>query len=51
MDFTKFESFILREFNLDLSGYKSAQLHRRILTIMSRAGAKDLDEYDINKKR
>lgn len=51
MDFTKFESFILREFNLDLSGYKSAQLHRRILTIMSRAGAKDLDEYMILIKK
>ncbi len=51
MDFTKFESFILREFNLDLSGYKSAQLHRRILTIMSRAGAKDLDEYMVLIKK
>ncbi len=51
MDFTKFENFILREFNLDLSGYKSAQLHRRILTIMSRAGAKDLDEYMVLIKK
>ena len=33
MDFTRFENFILRDFNLDLSGYKSAQLHRRILTL------------------
>ncbi|GAA0767842.1 protein-glutamate O-methyltransferase CheR [Clostridium subterminale] len=51
MDFTKFENFVLREFKLDLSGYKSAQLHRRILTIMSRTGAKDLDEYMVLIKK
>ncbi|MEG1255982.1 protein-glutamate O-methyltransferase CheR [Clostridium sp.] len=45
MDFTKFESWVLKEFNLDLSAYKSNQLHRRILTLMTRTGASSLDEY------
>lgn len=47
MDFDKFEKFVLKEFNLDLTAYKSNQLHRRILTIMARCGAKDLDEYSV----
>ncbi len=51
MDFTKFEKFVRKEFNLDLSGYKPAQLHRRILTIMSRAGAENLDEYMVLIKK
>ncbi|MEG0307391.1 MAG: protein-glutamate O-methyltransferase CheR [Clostridium sp.] len=47
MDFTKFEEWALKEFNIDLSAYKSNQLHRRILTLMTRTGAKSLDEYMI----
>lgn len=45
MDFAKFENFVLKEFKIDLTAYKSNQLHRRIQTIMTRSGAKSLDEY------
>lgn len=45
MDFAKFENFVLKEFKIDLTAYKSNQLHRRIQTIMTRSGAKNLDEY------
>lgn len=51
MDFSKFESFVLKEFKIDLTGYKSNQLHRRIQTIMTRSGAKDLDEYMVMIKK
>lgn len=45
MDLAYFEKWVLREFNLDLSAYKSNQLHRRINSLMARVGANSVDEY------
>lgn len=45
MDFTRFYKFVLEEFDIDLLGYKPSQLQRRILTMMSRCGANNFDEY------
>lgn len=45
MDLKYFEQWVLRDFGIDLSAYKSNQLHRRILTLMSRVGAKSVEEY------
>lgn len=41
----EFEKWVLREFNIDLSAYKSNQLHRRIESLMSRVGINSVDEY------
>ncbi|WP_017415611.1 CheR family methyltransferase [Clostridium tunisiense] len=45
MDLKYFEQWVLKEFSIDLSAYKSNQLHRRILTLMSRVGANSVEEY------
>lgn len=45
MDLKDFEKWALREFNIDLSAYKSNQLHRRILSLMNRVGVKSVDDY------
>jgi len=45
MDLKYFEQWVLRDFGIDLSAYKSNQLHRRILTLMSRVGANTVEEY------
>ncbi|WP_040211166.1 CheR family methyltransferase [Clostridium polynesiense] len=45
MDIFDFEKWIFNNFNIDLSAYKSNQLHRRINSLMSRVGAKNLQEY------
>ncbi|MEG0773005.1 protein-glutamate O-methyltransferase CheR [Clostridium sp.] len=45
MDLKYFETWVLKEYSIDLSAYKSNQLHRRILTLMSRVGANSVEEY------
>lgn len=51
MDLIYFEQWVRKEFNIDLSAYKSNQLHRRILSLMSRVGVNSIDEYiDLLKK-
>ena len=45
MDITDFEKWVFKDFKIDLSAYKSNQLHRRILSLMSRVGTKSIDEY------
>lgn len=45
MDLKYFEQWVLRDFGIDLTAYKSNQLHRRILTLMSRVGANSVEEY------
>ncbi|MCM8710945.1 protein-glutamate O-methyltransferase CheR [Clostridium sp. SYSU_GA19001] len=45
MDLVYFEQWVLKEFNINLSAYKSNQLHRRILSLMSRVGVKSVEDY------
>lgn len=45
MDLKYFEQWVLKEYSIDLSAYKSNQLHRRILSLMSRVGANSVEEY------
>jgi len=45
MDFDNFKKWVRREFGIDLTAYKENQLHRRILSLMSRIGVDSLDEY------
>lgn len=45
MDLAYFEQWVLKEFNINLSAYKSNQLHRRIQSLMSRVGVNSVDEY------
>lgn len=45
MDLIQFEQWVLKEFGINLSAYKSNQLHRRILSLMSRVGVKTIEEY------
>lgn len=45
MDLAYFEQWVLKEFNINLSAYKSNQLHRRILSLMSRVGVSSVEEY------
>ena len=45
MDLTYFEEWVLKEYKINLSAYKSNQLHRRILSLMSRVGANSVEEY------
>lgn len=40
-----FKQWVKKEFNIDLTAYKSNQLHRRLLSLMSRVGANSVDEY------
>lgn len=45
MDLDKFKHWVLKEFNINLFAYKPNQLHRRILSLMSRVGVATVDEY------
>ena len=45
MDMAYFEQWVLKEFNINLSAYKSNQLHRRISSLMSRVGVNSVEEY------
>lgn len=45
MELEDFKKWVLKEFKIDLSAYKSNQLHRRILSLISRVGANSIDEY------
>jgi chemotaxis protein methyltransferase CheR len=45
MDFDNFKKWVMKDFNIDLSAYKSNQLHRRILSLMSRIGVDTLEDY------
>ena len=51
MDLIQFEQWVLKEFGINLSAYKSNQLHRRILSLMSRVGVNTVDEYIALLKR
>jgi chemotaxis protein methyltransferase CheR len=45
MDLVYFEKWVLKEFSINLSAYKSNQLHRRLLSLMSRLGVNTVDEF------
>ena len=45
MDLIYFQQWVLKEYNIDLSAYKSNQLHRRILSLMSRVEVNSVEEY------
>jgi len=45
MDMPDFEKWVYKEYNINLSAYKSNQLHRRINSLMSRVGSSSIDEY------
>ncbi|MDP4088235.1 MAG: protein-glutamate O-methyltransferase CheR [Bacillota bacterium] len=45
MDLIYFEQWVLKEFGINLSAYKSNQLHRRITSLMARIGVSSVDEY------
>ncbi len=51
MDLEDFKKWALKEFKIDLSAYKSNQLHRRILSLMTRVGVSSVDEYITLLKR
>ncbi|WP_123053453.1 protein-glutamate O-methyltransferase CheR [Clostridium sp. JN-1] len=51
MDMAYFEQWALREFGINLSAYKSNQLHRRIKSLMSRVGVNSVEEYIALLKR
>ncbi|SEG00099.1 chemotaxis protein methyltransferase CheR [Caloramator fervidus] len=50
MDFKKIEAFVLKQYGIDLSAYKSKQLTRRIESFMSRIGVKNEDEFILKLK-
>jgi chemotaxis protein methyltransferase CheR len=45
MDLIYFEQWVFKELGINLSAYKSNQLHRRILSLMSRVGVNSVEEY------
>ncbi|WP_125152116.1 CheR family methyltransferase [Clostridium rectalis] len=45
MDLEYFKQWVYKEFRINLYAYKPNQLHRRILSLMSRVGVKSVDEY------
>ncbi|MBU5225407.1 protein-glutamate O-methyltransferase CheR [Clostridium senegalense] len=45
MDFKPLEVWVKRELQIDLTAYKSNQLHRRIQSLMTRVGASSIEEY------
>lgn len=51
MDLLYFEQWAMKELNINLSAYKSNQLHRRILSLMSRVGVTSVEEYIALLKR
>lgn len=50
MDFSKIEVFVLKEFGINLSAYKSKQLTRRIDSFISRSGMSNEDEFIVALK-
>lgn len=51
MDFVYFEQWVFKEFGINLSAYKSNQLHRRISSLMARIGVSTIDEYILLLKK
>lgn len=51
MDFSQFEQWVLKDFGIDLSAYKSNQLHRRIRSLMYRIGVDNLQDYVVLLKK
>lgn len=51
MDMAYFEQWVLKEFNINLSAYKSNQLHRRIKSLMSRVGVNSIEDYIVLLKK
>jgi len=45
MDIYEFEKWVFKNFKINLSAYKSNQLHRRINSLMSRVGVNSFEEY------
>ena len=45
MDLIYFQQWVLKEYKIDLAAYKSNQLYRRILSLMSRVGVSSVEEY------
>lgn len=45
MDMEAFKAWVKNEFGINLFAYKENQLHRRILSLMSRVGVSNFDEY------
>lgn len=45
MDMADFEKWVHREYNIDLSAYKSKQLHRRIESLMKRSKVDSIEAY------
>ena len=45
MDLQYFEQWVLKEIGINLAAYKSNQLHRRILSLMSRLGVTSIEDY------
>ena len=45
MDFKPLEAWVKKEIGIDLTAYKSNQLHRRIQSLMTRVGVSTIDEY------
>jgi chemotaxis protein methyltransferase CheR len=45
MDFVYFEQWVFKEFGINLSAYKSNQLHRRLLSLMSRLNVNSIDDF------
>lgn len=45
MDLEQFKDWVLKYFGINLFAYKSNQLHRRILSLMSRIGISSIDDY------
>lgn len=45
MDLVYFKQWVYRKFGIDLTAYKENQLHRRLLSLMSRVGVNSVDEY------
>jgi len=45
MDMADFEKWVYRELKIDLSAYKSKQLHRRIESLMKRSKADSIEAY------
>lgn len=45
MDLQYFEQWVFKEFGINLAAYKSNQLHRRLLSLMSRVGVTSVEEF------
>src|SRR5665647_2270007 len=45
MDMADFEKWVYRELKIDLSAYKSKQLHRRIESLMKRSKVDSIEAY------